>query len=38
MFEVVVAVVGPQAAIVEAEDVIHPVGLSRNSRGLLVGR
>lgn len=38
MFEVVVAVVRPQAAVVEAEDVIDPVGLSRDTRRPLVGR
>lgn len=38
MFEVVVAVVGPQAAVVEAEDVIDPVRLTRNAWGLLVRR
>lgn len=32
VFKVVVAVVRPQAAVVEAEDVIDPVGLSRNTR------
>lgn len=38
MFEVVVAGVGPEAAIVEAEDVIDPVGEPRNPRWSLVGR
>lgn len=38
MFEVVVAVVGPQAAVVEAEDVVQPVGLSGNMGGLVVRR
>lgn len=38
VFEVVAAVVGPQAAVVEAEDVIDPVRLTRNTRGLLVRR
>lgn len=37
MFEVVVAVVGPEAAVVEAEDVVDPVGLSGDSRRPLVG-
>ena len=35
VFEVVVAVVRPQAAVVETEDVVDPVGLSGDSRGFL---
>jgi len=35
VLEVEVVVVGPQAAVVEAEDVVDPVGLARNSRGFL---
>lgn len=38
VFEVVVAVVRPQAAVVEAQDIVHPVGLPGNSRRFLVGR
>lgn len=38
MFEVVLTVVGPQAAVVEAEDVVDPVGLSRNMGGVVVWR
>lgn len=34
MLEVVVAVVRPQAAVVEAEHVVDPVGLARDPRGL----
>lgn len=38
MFEVELAVVGPQAAVVEAEDVVEPVGLSGNMGGFVVWR
>lgn len=38
VFEVVVAVVRPEAAVVEAENIIDPVGLSRNSRWFLEWR
>lgn len=38
MLEVDVAVVGPEAAVVEAEDVVEPVGEARDAGGLLVGR
>lgn len=38
MFEVVVTVIRPEAAVVKTEDVINPVGLSWNSRGFLIGR
>lgn len=38
MLEVNVAVVGPEAAVVEAEDVVEPVGEARDAGGLLVGR
>lgn len=38
MFEVVVAVVGPQAAVVEAEDVVDPVGLPGDVGGFVVWR
>lgn len=38
MFEVVLAVVGPQAAVVEAEDVVDPVGLSGHMGGFVVRR
>lgn len=38
MFEVVLTVVGPQAAVVEAEDVVDPVGLSGNVGGFVVWR
>ena len=31
MFEVVLAVVRPQAAVVEAQDVVHPVGHARDA-------
>lgn len=34
VFEVVVTVVRPQAAVVEAEDVVDPVGEPRDSGGL----
>lgn len=38
MFEVVLAVVGPQAAVVEAEDVVEPVRLSGNMGGFVIWR
>lgn len=38
MFEVVLAVVGPQAAVVEAEHVVEPVGLSGHMGGFVEGR
>ena len=38
VLEVVVAVVRPQAAVVEAEHVVHPVRLSRDAGGSLEGR
>lgn len=38
VFEVVLTVVGPQAAVVEAEDVVDPVGLSGNMGGFVVWR
>lgn len=38
MLEVVVAVFGPQAAVVEAQHVVDPVGLPRDPGGALEGR
>lgn len=38
MVEVDVAVVGPQAAVVEAQNIVEPVGITGNARGLLVRR
>lgn len=38
VFEVVMAVVRPEAAVIEAEDIVYPVRLSRDSRRFLVRR
>lgn len=38
VFEVVMTVVRPQAAVIEAENIIEPVGLGRNSGRFLEGR
>lgn len=38
MLEINGAVVGPEAAVVEAEDIVQPVGEAWDAGGLLVGR